>query len=63
MGDGDSRTTGGVPSIIPVSDEQAKAIGSLSGFGVTVVTEAGVGSHGMWDASAEPSLTTPWVFC
>ena len=29
-----------LPGVIPVSDEQAKAVSSLSGFGLTVVTEA-----------------------
>jgi hypothetical protein len=39
MGDGNLPTPGSTPSIIPLSDEQAKAIGSLSGFGTTAVTE------------------------
>ena len=39
MGKDDESGIGGVPSIIPVSDEQSKAIRSLSGLGVTVVTE------------------------
>lgn len=39
MGDGNLPALGGMPSIIPVTDEQAKAIGSLSGFGATAVTE------------------------
>lgn len=33
--------TGRGVSVIPISDEQAKAIGALSNFGTTVVTEAG----------------------
>jgi hypothetical protein len=39
MASDNTKSPPGVPSIIPVSDEQSKAIGSLSTFGVTVVTE------------------------